>query len=106
MHFFRSLWEKDLNSNGFSIQNSQSLPAMYLVIQRDSVTKYLKYKGDLVINYFQKSNGSVISVMNDTVCFNKQGYFDPLGISWTSEMARQRIADLLPYEYSMKKTFR
>ena len=43
-------------------------------------------------------------MMQDSVCFDKQGYFDPLGISWTGEMARQRIADLLPYDYSMKKT--
>jgi hypothetical protein len=106
MHFFRALWEKELNSNGFEILNSQGTPAMYLVMPRDSITKYIKYRGDLVLNYFQKSNGSVISFTKDIVYFDKQGYFDPLGISWTGEMARQRIADLLPYEYSIKKTLR
>lgn len=106
MHFFRALWEGELNSNGFEILNSYGTPAMYLVMQRDSITEYLKYRGDLVINYFQKSNGSVISMTKDTVYFDKQGYFDPLGISWTGEMARQRIADQLPYEYLMKKSSR
>jgi hypothetical protein len=106
MHFFRSLWAGELNSNGFEILDSHGTPAMYLLMQRDSITEYLKYRGDLVINYFQKSNGSVISMTKETVYFDKQGYFDPLGISWTGEMSRQRIADLLPYEYLMKKTLR
>jgi hypothetical protein len=34
---------------------------------------------------------------------NSSGYFDPSGISWEGEMARQRIADLLPFEYSLKE---
>ena len=104
MHFFRSLWEKELDLDGFTIANAYGTPALFLKMQKDSVTKYLKYRGNLVINYFQKSHGTVIYMMQDSVCFDKQGYFDPLGISWTGEMARQRIADLLPYDYSMKKT--
>lgn len=103
MHFFRSLWDKELNLNGFSIQNDYGTPALFLEMQKDSSTKYLKYRGDLIINYYQKLRGSVISMMQDSVCFDRQGYFDPLGISWTGEMARQRIADLLPYDYEVKK---
>jgi hypothetical protein len=103
MHFFRTLWGGDLSANGFDILNTGGTPAMYLVIQKDSVTKCLKYKGDLIVNYFQKLNGSVISMLKDEVCFDVHGYFDPLGISWSGEMSRHRIADLLPYGYKEKK---
>jgi len=37
---------------------------------------------------------------------NQNGYFDPLGISWSGEMSKQRIADQLPYEYALKKLLR
>lgn len=102
LHFFRTLWGGDLSINGFEILNTAGTPALYLVIQKDSITKSLKYKGDMVVNYFQRLNGSVISMLKDEVCFDKHGYFDPLGISWDGEMAKARIADLLPYDYQLK----
>jgi hypothetical protein len=43
-------------------------------------------------------NGTFVGTHSD-----QNGYFDPLGISWEGEMARQRIADWLPYEYSIKE---
>jgi hypothetical protein len=38
----------------------------------------------------------------DFVYFDKRGYFDPFAISREGEMAKQRISDWLPYEYSIK----
>jgi hypothetical protein len=36
------------------------------------------------------------------VYFDKNGHSDGLGISWDGEIAKHRIADLLPLEYVNK----
>jgi hypothetical protein len=105
MHLMRSLWENELDSAGFLIRNSHYKEVNYdsLVVQIDSSDKYLVNKGSFFIAYMSKNSSSEIDIANDTVYFNKFGYFDPLGIKWTGEMARQRIADLLPFDYILKK---
>ena len=108
MHFFRTLWHNELDSSGFTVMTSAGvrLYTINLVIQTDNFTKYLKYRGDLFVTYFKKWDGSVITMIKEYVNFDKNGYFDPEGISWRGEMAKQRIADLLPYDYLFKKTLR
>ena len=44
-----------------------------------------------------------INYLKDMAYFDKSGYFDPLSIAWDGEMAQQRIADQLPYEYKISK---
>jgi len=104
MHFFRALWENDLNSAGFTVKNSANETLKYnkIVIQKDSRTKYLKYPGTLGISYYTKLATSYIIFLKELVYFDKNGYFDPSGISWEGDMARKRIADQLPYEYTIK----
>jgi hypothetical protein len=53
----------------------------------------------MTITYYTRRTSSQIILNKDSIYFDKDGYFDPLGISWQGEMARQRIADLLPFEY-------
>lgn len=115
MHFFRALWENNLDSSGFTIHKYTN-PIVYpienlnynnLVFQKDSLVsedspKYLKYPGSLWISYYSKLPTSSIYFLKEYVYFDKNGYFDGLGISWQGELAKQRIADLLPYEYSIK----
>lgn len=105
MHLMRSLWENDLDSAGFTIKNSNNKIVTYdsLIIYRDSSNKYLAKKGDFYISYMSKSSSSMIQIENDTVYFNKLGFFDPFGIKWAGDMARQRTADLLPFDYFPKK---
>ena len=110
MHFFRALWDNNLDSSGFMIQNSANEKLLYdnIIFQTDSLApggqeKYLTNKGDLFIIYFSKTPQSGITFMDDYVYFDINGYFDPLGISWSGEMANQRIGDMLPFEYSVKK---
>lgn len=109
MHFFRALWENNLDSAGFTIKDSENVKLNYnnIVIETDSLvnkdrTKYLKYPGNLFITYFTKSGGSIIAFINESIYFDKNGYFYGLGILWDGEMIRQRVADMLPYEYSIK----
>jgi hypothetical protein len=110
MNFLRALWENSLDSCGFLIMNSanQKLPYSNLIFQTDSLSpggqeKYLTNTGDLLISYLSKNPGSSATFLDDYVYFDKNGYFDPHSISWKGEMANQRIADMLPYEYSVNE---
>jgi hypothetical protein len=109
MHFFRALWINDLDSSGFEIKNRENEKLNYdkLVTQPDrskfaDQPKYMKNLSFLYINYLSKWGGSVIDILKDSVYFDKHGYFDPFGINWDGEMAKPRIADLLPYDYLIK----
>jgi hypothetical protein len=108
MHFFRTLWENDLDLSGYSVLDNKENKLCYddLVIQTDSLSKYLKNKGTLEISYSKKIPVTHIIFTQDSVYFNKNGIFDGNGVRWDGEMANQRIADQLPYEYSFKKNNR
>lgn len=105
MHFFRALWVNDLNSAGFIVKNSANETVGYkqIVFQKDNHTKYLRCIGGLGISYYTKQPTSFIVFLKEEIFFDGNGYFDASGISWEGEMARQRIADLLPFEYSPKE---
>ena len=102
MHFFRALWSNTLDANGFAIRNSVNLDLYFnnLVIQEDSLFKYIKYSNKLGICYNSTTPTSYIMFYGKKICFDKNGYFDLLVIEWAAQMAKQRIADWLPYEYS------
>ena len=103
MHFFRALWSNSLDANGFAIKNSVNLDLYYnnIVIQEDSLLKCINYSNKLCICYNSTTPNSYIIFHGKKVCFDKNGYFDPLVIEWSGQMAKQRIADWLPYEYSI-----
>jgi hypothetical protein len=102
MHFFRALWSNSLDADGFAMKNPLNLGLYYkdIVIQEDSLLKCIMYPNKLGICYNSTTPNSYIIFQGKRVCFDKNGYFDPLIIEWTGQMAKQRIADWLPYEYS------
>lgn len=111
MHFFRELWKNNLNSAGFEIEDSVNNRLEYnkIVIQSDNrvgseVAKYLKSNKSLFISYYSNSerHSSIIKIVKDSVYFNKNGFFDPMSVTWEGEMLDQRIGDLLPLEYKSK----
>jgi hypothetical protein len=104
MHLMRSLWENTLDSSGFIIKDSASQIMLYddLVTGTDSTDKYLGPRGVYDIAYFSKIPASTFEIAEDSVFFNSMGYFDPYHINWTGEMSRQRVADLLPFDYVIK----
>jgi hypothetical protein len=101
IHFFRALWTNDLNTAGFTVRNSAKETLHYekIVLQQDAHTKYLRYPGGLGISYLTNQSTSFIKFIKETVFFDPSGYFEPDGIIWQGEIARQRIADLVPYDY-------
>ena len=102
MHFFRTLWSGDIKSAGYTVENKDQdyLKIKDIVINTANNTKALKYPGELIICYNMLYTSRAIFFKN-SVYFDKNGYYDPAGISWEGEMARYRIADELPLEYSL-----
>jgi hypothetical protein len=103
MHFFRALWENKLDSAGFTIKDltNQKICPDSLVVQIDG-SKFMINKGLILVSYYSKMYGTSIELLHDYVYFDKSGFFDPYGINWTGEMIRQRVADLLPFDYVPK----
>ncbi|MCX6239703.1 MAG: carboxypeptidase-like regulatory domain-containing protein [Bacteroidia bacterium] len=112
MHFFRLLYTGNLIQKGkhnivlsdntpvsmpFSISSNTTVSSNSLVIKKDSLSGYLKNKGELSVKY--RMRPTTINIKVDSVYFEKDGYFDPVGVEFSGEMPKQRIGDLLPFEY-------
>ncbi len=102
MHFFRMLWSDELASAGFRVKSADNLD-----LDSKSIV-YLNVNGKYLLNYsnemeviFHKNRSSIV-FLKEKIYFDKNGYFDPMGIGWKGEMAIQRIADWLPFEYSIE----
>jgi hypothetical protein len=102
MHFFRTLWTGDLKSGGFTVENRDQdyLKIKDIVLKTSTNKLALHYEGDLIIVY-NMLYASKIIFKRIPVSFDYNGYYDQAGISWEGEMARMRIADELPLEYSL-----
>jgi len=115
MHFFRSLWSAEItNSKRYSVQDSNNVKLEYgdLVIQKGDLLasqkgpdkrykKYMRNKGKLYIWYPKKKQFSTIEVTKE-VFFDKRGYYDPFDIVWYGDMAKQRLAEQVPYDYTIE----
>ena len=100
MHFFRVLWENSIASSGFSVQNSlkQNIDISQDVQQDIQGRKFLNCAEKLTIYYYNRA--SYIVFLKNHVLFDRNGYFDPACISWEGDMAKKRVADMLPFDYS------
>lgn len=99
-HFFRCLWADKLDGSGFFIRrqrNGELLAYEDLVIQDLQGRKFLVCYEDLDIDYYE--NRSHASFIKNRVFFEEDGYYDPIAVIWSGIIAKQRIADFLPYEY-------
>jgi hypothetical protein len=114
MHFFRLLYTGNLLQNGknniwvsdngsdskvFSIGSKAHVTADSFVIRKDSVSGYFRRGGELNVRFRMKY--SRLDLKMDSVCFEKNGYFDPVEIQFSGDMSEQRIGDLLPFEYGL-----
>ncbi len=102
MHFFRVLWSGQLDSSGFIVRSPSydTLNLDTIVFQDDKQNKFLGFTSNILIEY--NNSKSTIEFVQEFVYFDESGLFSP-GIKWSGEMARQRIADWLPYEYSIEQ---
>ena len=100
MHFIRELWNNNLEESGFttkSVINRKSIDTISLY-QSDNL-KFIVGKGTIFISYYSKIPDTWVYVLKELVIIDKTGFFDPSGLSWQGEMARQRVGDMLPYDY-------
>jgi hypothetical protein len=104
MHFFRSLWDNNLDSSGYTIKdNANNILHSYNIEGKEySEGRYIIAKEDVNIYYLSKMNVTKFRLLSDSAFFDKSGYFDPVAINWNGIMAKQRVADLLPFDYIYK----
>jgi len=101
MHFFRVLWSGQLKKSGYKIRDqlNKALKADDIILQDGLNNKYLSHDTDLSIEYMDHI--SFIKFVDQPVYFDSSGFFNP-GIKWEGYMALQRIADMMPYEYTLE----
>lgn len=113
VHFFRALWAGTLKEDGFKMSpqartvNYFDLPGHIDTIPELKGLKILVSNATMPLRYYvdHKSDplGSVMILNSQFVIFKENGYYDGTAIIWEGEMARQRVADWLPYEYKLEK---
>ena len=100
MHFFRVLWNGDEGNIDFYLENfnSEKLYINSLVSEEINNLKCFLPQGSINIYY-----GGAVSAADfkgkNCIPFSKSGFFDSKDIFWRGKMSKQRIGDLLPFEY-------
>jgi len=102
MHFFRSLSLNDSIVSGFTITDatSKTLYLNNIVVVDRKDNRYLSYPKGFYIN--SPAGTSYVTVLKNYVFFDRNGYFDGSGLNWSGYMGDQRVADWLPYEYTIE----
>ena len=109
MHFIRSLWHDDLKSEGYIVKNEKRQLSYIDLVRNQLRTDTGQRKKNI---YYSEAIPVILSVewkpgkaksgielLRNNIFFDKTGYYKGPGIIWHGEMARQGIADLLPYDY-------
>ena len=104
MHFFRSLWDDDLQSQGFKVWDQQGKNLSYQdIVFVEGGQKYLEHSGDLFISYSANPDSGIffratspVRLLKGRVFFDESGYFDPVAIMLTGDMGQHRVSDMLP----------
>ncbi|HSH52728.1 MAG TPA: hypothetical protein VK982_13465, partial [Bacteroidales bacterium] len=111
MHFIRVLSSMHLKNSGFTIKDTmhKHLKIKDIVYIDENNNKFLKDIGKIIIEYKNpkhisnyNSRKSALEFFEDSVYFDETGFFNP-GLKWWGNMGQQRIADWLPYEYTIEK---
>jgi hypothetical protein len=103
MHFLRALWSNELQNEGFVVKNKngENLNLGDLV-RKDKIGKGILFISEkLYLEYY--ASQSELTFPNGMTSFEKDGYFNPSSMLWSGVMAKQRVANLLPFEYSVNK---
>jgi len=116
MHFIRSLWEDDLKPGGYIIKNEKR-QLSYSDLVRNQLSTDTGQRKKII--YYSEAIPVILSVewkpgkaktgleiLRNNIFFDKTGYYKGPGIIWHGEMAKQGIADLLPYDYKPSENMR
>jgi hypothetical protein len=100
MQLIRALWSHKLQKSGFKIYTPYyDLLTEDSLIVRDSLKQqYVKLPPRIIITTNTNTPNSYIIPTAKLVFIDKDGYYGP-GLKWDGSLVRQRIGDLLPFEY-------
>ncbi len=100
MQFIRTIFSGNLKGSKISVYDRfmQPLKIDELLVEKDG-NKYLKVAGPITVQY--KDTATHISPKSGEtlVSIDERGYFSSTTINWSGDMATQRIASQLPYDY-------
>ncbi|MEA1876477.1 MAG: carboxypeptidase-like regulatory domain-containing protein [Bacteroidota bacterium] len=107
MHFLRSLYAENTDQEGFIIRDSinNTLPYDSIISGIEGQVRYLITNGETSYIFYPNMKNllnykiSFITIKTDSVLFSQEGYFDPTNIEWWGMAAKERVGDLLPFEY-------
>lgn len=107
MHFFRSLYAENTNQEGFIIRDSinNTLPYDSIISGIEGQARYLTVNGKTSYIFYPNMKNllnyevSFLTITADSILFSQKGYFDPTNIEWWGMTAKERVGDLLPFEY-------
>jgi hypothetical protein len=99
-HFFKSLWNGNLEDFTVMDKNWNEFQLMDSVAANDSVTRLLKCKSTFYIKHDRKTSRAI--PLSNKLKFDQYGFYIP-DIKWQGEMASRRIGDWLPLEYYMNR---
>ena len=107
MHFIRSLWQDELGAADYKIKNQNKdvkyndLVRVQLSTDPNKLKKYIFYDQTkpVLLSIKWKKTESGLELLRNNIVFEKNGFYYGPGIIWHGEMAKQGIADLLPYDY-------
>lgn len=115
MHFIRSIWNTDLKSTGYTIKNlKKQVQANEIVRNRLSTTpgrteKLIYYPSPLPVilsvKWVPGKAESGMELLRNNITIEENGFYKGPGILWHGEMAKQGIADLLPYDFKPSQEF-
>lgn len=115
MHFIRSIWNTDLKSPGYTLKNSKKqVQANEIVRNRLSTTpgraeKLIYYISPLPVllsvKWVPGRAESGMELLRNNITIEENGFYKGPGILWHGEMAKQGIADLLPYDFKPSQEF-
>ena len=101
MHFFRllsmgnfkqagknkiSLYDNSPFSKGFTIESNTAINSDSLVTRKYNISGYLKKEGELNVSYGLKT--TVLKAENDSVYFEKDGFYDPKAVEFSGDMGK------------------
>lgn len=115
MHFIRSLWKTEENISTYSIKYGRNeIKPINIIRKQLSIVpgedKRMIYYPEgvpviLTIRWIPGKAESGMELVRNNISIEKNGFYKGPGIIWHGEMARQGIADLLPYDYKPSAEF-
>jgi hypothetical protein len=101
MHLIRAIWSRSVDASDFMVYDSlyEKTKVEDILVANEKGDRFINLKGAIHITY--RGNGKYITNVKQKEAYtyvNERGYYGA-GLAWSGAMSRQRIGDMLPFEY-------